>query len=216
MYRNSRFPHDSHLQTRTPRTTWETIATRGNRANIAPVAPVTGAGIHHINIFEPFAEQGSGTNERDIEQLSFGSLSGASGTHSSAWNIRGRDPIPLTPEILHLLDILEADKGKQARLLTEHLRGQRTLPSTEAKLQTHLERRAARELKRQQVAAEAAAKAVADQDRADHEAAMAAHVGQQAMATSLAAGATNEEAIAARMATHIVALGAGDTVHMQD
>jgi hypothetical protein len=36
------------------------------------------------------------------------------------------------------------------------------------------------------------------------------------MATSLAAGATNEEAIAARMTSHIVAVGAGDTMHMQD
>jgi hypothetical protein len=106
------------------------------------------------------------------------------------------DPIPLTPEILHLLDRLEPDKRKQARLLTEHLTWQRTLPSTEAELQTHMERRAAKELKRHQVAAEAVAKAAADQDKADHEAALAAHVGQQAMATTLAAGATNEEAIA--------------------
>ena len=104
-----------------PRTTWETIATRGNRANIAPVAPVTGADAQHRKRFEPLAEQGSGTNDRDSEQLSFGSLSGASGTHSSAKNIRGRDPIPLTPEIPHLLDRLEPDKGKQVRLLTEHL-----------------------------------------------------------------------------------------------
>ena len=66
------------------------------------------------------------------------------------------------------------------------------------------------------MAAEAAAKAAADQDKADHEAAMAAHVGQQAMATTLAAGATNEEAIAARMAAQIVALGAGYTMYMQD
>jgi hypothetical protein len=122
----------------------------------------------------------------------------------------------LTPEILHLLDKLEPDKGKQAKLLTEHLTGQRTLPSTEAKLQTHMERRAASELKRQQVSAEAAAKAAADQDKVDHEAALAAHVGQHAMTTALAARATNEEAIATRMAEQMVALGAGGTVHMQD
>jgi hypothetical protein len=36
------------------------------------------------------------------------------------------------------------------------------------------------------------------------------------METALAAGATKEEAIATRMAAQIVALGAGDTVHMQD
>ncbi len=106
--------------------------------------------------------------------------------------------MPLTPEILHLLDRLEPDKMKQAKILTEHLTGQRSLPSTEAKLQTHLERRAAIELKRQQMAAEAVVnKAAPDQDRADHEAAMAAHIAQQAMATSLAVGATNEEALAA-------------------
>ena len=207
---NNRFPHDSHSQTRTPpRTTWETIAKRGNRANSAPVAPVTGAGIHHVNRFEPLAEQGNGTNERDSEQLSFSSLSGASGTHSSAKNNRGKDPIPLTPEILYFLDILEPDKGKQARLLTKHLPCLRTLPSTEAELQAHLERRTTRELKRQQVAAEAAAKAATYQDKADHEAALAAHVGQHAMAITLAVGATNEEAIASRMAAHTAALGAG-------
>ena len=36
------------------------------------------------------------------------------------------------------------------------------------------------------------------------------------MATALAAGAANEEAIATGMAAQIVALGAGDKVHMQD
>ena len=119
------------------------------------------------------------------------------------------EPIPLTPEILHLLDRLDPDKGKQDRLLTEHMIGQQTLPSTEAELQTHLERRAAKELKRQQVATEAAAnKATTNQDRADHEAAMAAHIGQQAMSTTLADGATNEEAIVAEVAAHAAALGA--------
>ena len=66
------------------------------------------------------------------------------------------------------------------------------------------------------MAAEAAAKATTDQDRADHEIALAANVGQQAMATALAAEAPNEEAIGARMAAQMVALGAGDTMHMQD
>ena len=149
MYKNNRFPHDSQSQTRTPPgTTWETIATRGNMANSAPVAPVTWADTQHRNRFDPLAEQGSGTNERDSERLNFGSLFGASGTHSSAGNNTGRDPIPLTPEILHLLDRLEPDKGKQAKLLAEHMIGQRTLPSTEAELHTHLERRAAKEHKR--------------------------------------------------------------------
>jgi hypothetical protein len=69
----------------------------------------------------------------------------------------GREHIPLTPKILYLMDRMEPDKEKQARLLTEHSIGQRSLPSIESELQTHMERRAAREFKRQQVAAEAAA-----------------------------------------------------------
>ena len=142
-----------------PKTTWETIATRNNRANSAPVAPATGTGIPITNIYEPIQEHGTGTNDIDNERLSFGSLSGASRTHSIARNNKVRDLIPLTPEILQLLDRLEPDKGKQARLLTDPLIGQRTLPSTESELQTHLERWAARELKRQQVSAEACAKA---------------------------------------------------------
>ena len=94
---------------------------------------------------------------------------------------------------------------------------QRTLPSTKEELQTHLERRAPKELKSQQVAAETAGnKATPDQDRAIHEAAMAAHIGQQGMATTLAARAKNEEAIVAGVAAHATALGAGDTVHMHD
>ena len=40
-------------------------------------------------------------------------------------------------------------------------------------------------------------KAAKDQDRAGREAAMAAHIGQHAMDSTLAAGATHEEAIAA-------------------
>ncbi len=80
----------------------------------------------------------------------------------------------------------------------------------------HLERRAAQALKRHQAAAEVAAKAAADQDRADHEAAMAAHIAQQAMAAALAAGATHEEAIAEGAAAQAAALGAGDSAQMKD
>jgi hypothetical protein len=80
-----------------------------------------------------------------------------------------------------------------------------------------LERRAARELKRQHTAAEAAAnKAATNQDRVDHEAAMAAHMAQQAMATALAARATHEEALAAGVAAQAAALGAGDSAQMLD
>ena len=52
-----------------------------------------------------------------------------------------RDPISLTPEILAMLDKHEPDKAKQAKLLTEHLLGQRVLPSMEEELQLHLERK---------------------------------------------------------------------------
>ena len=51
----------------------------------------------------------------------------------------------------------EPDKGKQAQLLTEHLAGQRVLPSTKEELQQHLERRAKRETNRILAAEEAAA-----------------------------------------------------------
>ena len=115
------------------------------------------------------------------------------------------------------MDRLEPDKGKQARILTEHFTRQRSVPSTESELQTCMERRAARELKRQQLPTEAAAnKASEDQDKADHETAMAAHMSQQSMATALAAGATNEEAIVAGVAAQSTALGAGDTTQILD
>jgi len=83
-------------------------------------------------------------------------MGGTTSVSSSSRGSTGRDPIPLTPEILQLLDKLEPDKGKQARLLTEHLAGQRTLPSTKQELQTRLERKAAKEIQRQQTPAEAA------------------------------------------------------------
>ena len=87
-------------------------------ASSAPVAPATETDIPLMDRYDPIAEQGSGTIDRESERLSFGSLSRASGTHAIARNNKGKDPIPLTPEILHLLDILEPDKGIQARLLT--------------------------------------------------------------------------------------------------
>ena len=45
---------------------------------------------------------------------------------------------------------------------------------------------------------------------------MAAHMDQQAMAAALAVVATNEEAIAAGVAAHASALGAGETAQMLD
>ena len=44
-----------------------------------------------------------------------------------------------------MMDRYEPDKSKHAKLLIEHLAGQRVLPSTEEELQHHLERKAKRE-----------------------------------------------------------------------
>jgi hypothetical protein len=129
--------------------------------------------------------------------ISSGILRGGSSSASSSRGSRGREPIPLTPEILQLLDRIELDKGKQARLLTEHLTGHRTLLSTEQELHKLLERKTEKEIKREQVAAEAAANRAAEEQMEAHEAAMAAHLAQHAMATVLAARATQDEAIAA-------------------
>jgi len=68
-----------------------------------------------------------------------------------------QDPATLTPEILAMLDIHEPDKFKQTKLLTEHMTGQRVLPSTEEELQQHLEHTAKRRHERQLAAAEAEA-----------------------------------------------------------
>jgi hypothetical protein len=68
-----------------------------------------------------------------------------------------REPIQLTSEILAMMDRYEPDKSKQAKLLTEHLAGQRVLPSTEEELQQHLQRKAKRESDHLLAAAEAEA-----------------------------------------------------------
>ena len=67
-----------------------------------------------------------------------------------------------------------------------------TLPSTEQELQKLLERKADKEIKRHQAAAEAAAKRAADEQTEAHEVAMTARLAQQAMAAALVEGATNE------------------------
>jgi len=91
--------------------------------------------VEHQNRFAPLRQQGSESGDRDSEALNSGILRGGSASEaSSSRGSRGRDPIPLTLEIVLLLDRLEHDKGKQARLLTEHLTGQRTLPCTEQEL----------------------------------------------------------------------------------
>jgi hypothetical protein len=47
-----------------------------------------------------------------------------------------------------MLDRQKLDKAKQAKLLTELLTRQRTLPSTEEELQQHLERKTKRDVNR--------------------------------------------------------------------
>jgi hypothetical protein len=104
----------------------------------------------HQNRFAPLRHKGSGSGERGTLDLSSGILrgGGASSSASSSKGSKGREPIPLTPEILLLLDRFEPDKGKQAHLLTEHLIGQRTLPCTDQELQKLLEKKEEREIKR--------------------------------------------------------------------
>ena len=113
------------------------------------------------NTYAPLEPLGNGTEGRDSERLSFSLVSGAS-VGSGLRGSRGRDPIPLTPEIPFLLDRLEPDKGKQAKMLIEHLTGQRQLPATEQELHTQLENRAFKDIRKQQAAAEASANTAAE------------------------------------------------------
>jgi hypothetical protein len=148
--------------------------------------------------YTPLRRQGSASDNIVSEALSSGIPRGVtSSAASSSKGSRGRDPIPLTPVILLLLDRLEPDKGKQTRMLTEHLTGQRTLSYTEHELQTQLERKAEREIKRQQAATEAYVNRAATKQLEAHEAAMAAHLAHRAMANALTARATTEGAVAA-------------------
>ena len=173
--------------------------------------------MEHTNMFAPLRHQGSDSGDRGNEALSSSILRGGStSAASSSKGSRGKKPIPLTPEILLLLDSLEPDKGKQARLLTEHLTGQRTLLCTEQELQKLMERKAEKEVKRQQAAAEVVANRASEEEMEAHEAAMTSHLAQQAMAAALAARATQDEAIAAGQAAMEAATGAGSSELMLD
>ena len=96
------------------------------------------------------------------------------------------------------MDRLEPDKGKQARLLTDHMTGEWQLPSTEQELHQHLENQAQKEYKKQIAATEAAknwaATQQAEAEMAALEAAMATHLAQTTRAAALAARATTEQA----------------------
>ena len=72
----------------------------------SPTAQTIGAKLPLKNIFEPIAEEGRKLNNMDNARLGFGLLLGAYSGASSAKNNKGKDPIPLTPEMLHLLDRL--------------------------------------------------------------------------------------------------------------
>ena len=137
-----------------------TISTGANRLRFGTPKPPTipirkkkgtntgNVSVEHPNSFAPLRQQGANSGDQGSLNLSSGILKGGSTSASSSRGSRGREPVPLTPEILLLLDRLEPDNGKQAQLLTEHLTGQRTLPSTEQKSQKLLERKAEKEIKR--------------------------------------------------------------------
>ncbi len=75
-------------------------------------------------------EEHSQESLRNNDKVREGSVSDANNSRGA----RVRDPISLTPAILAMMDMLEPDKSKQAKLLTEHFSGQRVLPSTEEEL----------------------------------------------------------------------------------
>ena len=143
-------------------------------------------------------------------------MGGSSSAASSSKGNRGREPIPLIPEILLIMDRLEPNKGKQTRLLTEHLTRQRKLPDTEQELPNLLERKAEKEIKRRQAATKADANKAADEQTEAHEAAMVAHLAQHANAAALAAEATHEEAIAAGHTVMDATTGVGGSAQMLD
>ena len=128
------------------------------------------------------------------------------GSVSDASRSRGnwrREPIPLTTQILLLLDRLGPDKGRQGKFLTEHLTGHRVLPSTEEELAQILEQRAKKEAERQ-LATEEAAK---QRTSAIHlgtdplevvQARIVAAFGDIAWEAALASGATMDQALEAK------------------
>jgi len=122
------------------------------RAQSVPIDPNRIKLRQNQNKFQPLAEHNSADSDKDRDRVREGSISNASSSKGS----RKREPISLTLEILLLLDILEPDKGRHAKLLTEHLIGQGVLPSIEEELLQHLEHKAKREVERHQAAEEKA------------------------------------------------------------
>jgi len=79
------------------------------------------------SIVSPLGKIGSISGGKYSEALGCGILKESLATSCSRGS-RGREPIPLTPEILHLLDLLEPNKGKQARLFHGALNGANNTP----------------------------------------------------------------------------------------
>ncbi len=92
----------------------------------------------------------------------------------------------------------------------------RTFPCTEQELHIQRERKVAREIKRQQAAAEAAVNMASTKQMEAYEADMAAHLAHQAMAVLLAAGATPEAPIAAGHVISDAITGVGGSLPMHD
>ena len=98
------------------------------------------------------------------------------------------------------MDRLEPDKGRQAKLLTEHLRGQRVLPSIENELLQQLEQIAKKEFERHQAAEKKTKHRAASEQQAAYareviQADIVATFGRMAREAALAAGATVEQAM---------------------
>ncbi len=166
------------------------------KAQSAP-APVIPGKKQTANRFAPLADL-SDRDEHSEDKIHEGSVSDAASSRSS----RPRDFIPITPEILLLLDRLEPDKVKQSRLLTEHINGHRALPTTEEELQQLLEKRTRRALERERALTDAkriaAEKALAEAEelRKVNELVISDYAAQ-AREAALNAGKTVEEADAA-------------------
>ena len=104
------------------------------------------------NMFQPLAEHNSRDSDIDRDKVGEGSFSDASSSKGSM----KREPVLRTPEILLLLDKIEPNKGRQAKLLTDHLTGHRVLPSFEEELLQQMELKAKREVGRQHATEEKA------------------------------------------------------------
>ena len=107
-------------------------------------------------------------------------------------------------------------------MLIEHLSGQRTLPSTEEELQQHMERKAKREADMLLAAtkSEATMKKKKNKTKAvrkAHNVIVIASFSKRAKYTTIAAGATTEEAKAAgKTAAAEVETAFADTIAMQE